>query len=144
MAEKYNIKSLKDLARGKFQTTIYSDWNSPYFLVTIGFVYGSTPPSDRGLRDIVVNLSKDHLKSLLARPEFESIMEENGDFGRDLVKASANRVDPQPDAATYALPPTSLGCLTNRLIARTIPWLGSPYQNCMRTSSHWPTNLEGG
>ncbi|PVH90262.1 hypothetical protein DM02DRAFT_507036, partial [Periconia macrospinosa] len=53
-AEKYNIKSLKDLARGKFQTAAYSDWNSPYFPVTIGFVYRSTPPSDRGLRDMVV------------------------------------------------------------------------------------------
>ena len=101
IAEKYNIKSIKDLACEKFQTAAYRDWNSPYFPVTIGFVYRSTPPSDRGLHDIVVKLSKDHLKSLLARPEFESIMEEYGDFGRDLVKAIAHRPEPEPGAATY-------------------------------------------
>lgn len=101
IAEKYNIKPLKDLARTKFETAADRDWDSPYFPTTIDFVYTSTPPNDRGLRDIVVKLSRDHLKSLLYRPGFESMMEDNGDFGKDLVKAIAYRVDIEPGAATY-------------------------------------------
>lgn len=99
IAEKYNIKPLKDLACTKFEIAADRDWYSPYFPVTIGFVYTSTPPDDRGLRDIVVKLSRDHLKPLLDRPEFESMMEDNGDFGKDLVKAIAHRLE--PGAATY-------------------------------------------
>lgn len=101
IAEKYNIKPLKDLARTKFEKAADRDWDSPYFPITTGFVYTSTPPDDRGLRDIVIKLSKDHLKSLLDRPEFESMMEDNGDFGKDLVKAIAHRLELEPGTATY-------------------------------------------
>jgi len=65
------------------------------------FATSSTPPGDRGLRDIIVKLSKDYLKSLLACLEFESIMEEYGDFRRDLVKVIAYRPEPEPNAAIY-------------------------------------------
>lgn len=95
------MKPLKDLARTKFEKAAGRDWDSHYFPTTIGFVYASTPPDDRGLRDITVKLSMDHLKSLLDCPEFESMMEDNGDFGKDLVKAIAYRVEIEPGAATY-------------------------------------------
>ncbi|KAH8698146.1 BTB/POZ protein [Phaeosphaeriaceae sp. PMI808] len=101
IAENYDIKPLKDLARVKFEKAADRDWDSPYFPTTISFVYTSTPPSDRGLRDIVIKRSKDHLNALLDSPEFGCMIEGNGVFGRDLVKAIAHRPEPEPGAATY-------------------------------------------
>jgi speckle-type POZ protein len=77
------------------------DWDSPYFSIVADFVYTSTPTSDRGLRDVVVKVSKEHLEFLLNRPEFESVMEENGDFGKYLVKAIADKLELEPDAERY-------------------------------------------
>jgi len=88
---------LKDQARTKFEKATNQGWDSPYFPTTIGLVYTSTLPSDRGLRDIVTKVSKSHLKPLLDSPEFEHMMEDYGDFGKDLVKAIAYR----EEQATY-------------------------------------------
>ena len=95
------MKPLKELARTKFEKAAGREWDSLHFPIIIGFVYTSTPPGDRGLRDTVVKLCKDHLKPLLNRPEFESMMEDNGDFVKDLVKAIAHRPEPEPGAAKY-------------------------------------------
>lgn len=91
LAEKYNMKELKDKALLKFEDAAELELKSQsaFFPAIIGYVYDSTPPKDRGLRDLVINITKRNLNKFLEQPEFESMMEENGDFGKDLVKAIA-------------------------------------------------------
>ena len=60
LAEKYDIPSLKQLARGKFEMAMACYYDSPEFADAIEEVYCSTIDSDRGLRDIVLEAFKSH------------------------------------------------------------------------------------
>jgi len=60
LAEKYDIPSLKQLARSKFEMAMACHYDSPDFAEAIEEVYCSTIDSDRGLRDIVLEAFKSH------------------------------------------------------------------------------------
>ena len=60
LAEKYDIPSLKQLAKRKFEMEMACYYDSPEFAETIEEVYCSTIDSDRGLRDIVLEAFKSH------------------------------------------------------------------------------------
>ncbi|KAF2716374.1 hypothetical protein K431DRAFT_323846 [Polychaeton citri CBS 116435] len=60
LAEKYDIPSLKQLSRRKFEIALACYWDSPDFADTIDEVYNSTVDSDRGLRDIVLQAFRTH------------------------------------------------------------------------------------
>lgn len=60
LAEKYDIPSLKQLARRKFEMAMACYYDSPEFAQAIEEVYCSTLDSDRGLRDIVLEAFKSH------------------------------------------------------------------------------------
>ena len=101
LAEKYGIRYLKELACSNFKQAADTDWESPFYPATISAVYTSTLPGDRSLRDITVANSKIHIDSLLKNPEFETMMEENGEFGKDLVKAMGSKSTAEAQCATY-------------------------------------------
>ncbi|KAK3719924.1 hypothetical protein LTR37_004047 [Vermiconidia calcicola] len=54
LAEKYDIPSLKQLAKTKFEMEMACYYDSPEFAEAIEEVYCSTIDSDRGLRDVVL------------------------------------------------------------------------------------------
>ena len=54
LAEKYDIPSLKRLAREKFEVAMACSYDSPDFAHAIEHVYCSTLDTDRGLRDVVL------------------------------------------------------------------------------------------
>jgi hypothetical protein len=60
LAEKYDIPSLKQLAKSKFEMAMACFYDSPDFAEAIEEVYCSTIDSDRGLRDIVLEAFKSH------------------------------------------------------------------------------------
>ncbi|GAB7359802.1 hypothetical protein MBLNU230_g6971t1 [Neophaeotheca triangularis] len=60
LAEKYDIPSLKPLAKRKFEMAMACYYDSPEFADAIEEVYDSTPDSDRGLRNIVLQAFKMH------------------------------------------------------------------------------------
>lgn len=60
LAEKYDIPSLKPLAKKKFETAMACYYDSPEFANAIEEVYDSTVDSDRGLRDIVLQAFRMH------------------------------------------------------------------------------------
>lgn len=60
LAEKYDIPSLKQLARSKFEMAMACYYDSPEFPHAIEEVYCSTIDSDRGLRDIVLMTFRNH------------------------------------------------------------------------------------
>ncbi|KAM5349253.1 hypothetical protein ACJ41O_005760 [Fusarium nematophilum] len=65
IADKYDIPALKEHVRGLFGEAIASDWQSDDFPLAIAMAYSSTPKNDRGLRDLVVELSHRHINELL-------------------------------------------------------------------------------
>jgi hypothetical protein len=60
LAEKYDIPSLKQLAKRKFEMEMACYFDSPDFAEAIEEVYCSTIDSDRGLRDVVLEALKNH------------------------------------------------------------------------------------
>lgn len=60
LAEKYDVPSLKQLAKSKFEMAMACWYDSPEFADAIEEVYCSTVDSDRGLRDIVLETFKCH------------------------------------------------------------------------------------
>lgn len=60
LAEKYDIPSLKLLARSKFEMAMACHYDSAEFSYAIEEVYCSTVDSDRGLRDVVLEAFKSH------------------------------------------------------------------------------------
>ena len=60
LAEKYDIPSLKQLAKSKFEMAMACFYDSSDFAEAIEEVYCSTVDSDRGLRDVVLEAFKSH------------------------------------------------------------------------------------
>lgn len=60
LAEKYDIPSLKSLARQKFETAMACHYDSPEFPDAIEDAYCSTIDTDRGLRDIVIEAFRNY------------------------------------------------------------------------------------
>ncbi len=60
LAEKYDIPSLKQVSRRKFEMEMACHFDSPDFAEAIEEVYCSTIDSDRGLRDVVLEAFKSH------------------------------------------------------------------------------------
>lgn len=60
LAEKYDISALKQLARRKFEMSAACYYDAPELADAIEYVYTSTIDSDRGLRDVVLQLFKSH------------------------------------------------------------------------------------
>jgi len=60
LAEKYDIPSLKDVARAKFEIAMACFYDSPEFADAIDEVYCTTIDTDRGLRDVVLQAFRNH------------------------------------------------------------------------------------
>jgi hypothetical protein len=92
---------------GKFQAVAKDHWDSTLFPSVIAYIYESSDATDRGLRDIVVDITKTHLEKLMQKKEFEKVLEENGDFGKDILKLLAKRPFAGPGeivSSTYKCP----------------------------------------
>ncbi|KAL8749685.1 MAG: hypothetical protein Q9184_006710 [Pyrenodesmia sp. 2 TL-2023] len=55
LAEKYDLQPLKELARCKFEIRSAESWQVNDIVDVLKAVYGTTPSTDRGLRDIIIN-----------------------------------------------------------------------------------------
>lgn len=73
LAEKYDIPSLKQLAKSKFEMAMACNYDSPEFADAIEEVYCSTIDSDRGLRDVVLETFKCHPQLASTQDVYEVI-----------------------------------------------------------------------
>ncbi|KAI4111027.1 MAG: hypothetical protein LQ345_006887 [Seirophora villosa] len=95
LAEKYGISTLKDSAKEKFETRCKGFlWGDASLATALEMVYGSTPATDRGLRDIMARVCLQHIDELsgkvLDAPQLQELMIEEGAIGVDvLVRAHA-------------------------------------------------------
>ncbi len=91
MADKYDIEPLKELAKEKFGKLMSAKWPHHDLVSILTSVYETTPASDKGLRSILNNVCKKHVKEILEDPNMQLFMEENGDFTLDLLKGVSNK-----------------------------------------------------
>ncbi|KAM0805987.1 BTB/POZ protein, partial [Usnea florida] len=65
VAEKYDIPELKDLAKHKFGTLARSKWPQDGFHAVTEAVFSTTPDTDMGLRQIVMDICSEHFEDIL-------------------------------------------------------------------------------
>lgn len=75
LAEKYDIPTLKELAKRKFEMAMACYYDSPEFADAIEEVYCSTIDTDRGLRDVVLQAFRSHPQLASTQDVFAVIKE---------------------------------------------------------------------
>jgi speckle-type POZ protein len=90
IADKYDVVALKSQAKEKFERAAKSCWNMEDFPLAISEVYSLTPATDRGLRDLVVEIVCTHIDALLVRQDFRNVLEETVGFAADVTQLIAS------------------------------------------------------
>lgn len=85
LAEKYDIPSLKQLARQKFEMAMACNYDSPELPLAIEEVYCSTIDNDRGLRDVVCEGFRSH-PQLASTSDVRQTIHELPSLALDLYK----------------------------------------------------------
>ncbi|KAI9732190.1 MAG: hypothetical protein M1834_004287 [Cirrosporium novae-zelandiae] len=128
-AEKYEIPKLKDLSWEKFELNLALGCRSSKFPNIIRTVYyGSSPPSDRGLRDLIMANSNVYMTSPLNRGEFYQLIKEGGDFALDLFHKFI------PVAEQVELN-TCQTCKELKSFDHTCSWCSTTIHNCVECNA---------
>jgi hypothetical protein len=90
IADKYCLPALKLLAKRKFNDAVQTCWDAQDFPGVIMEAYRATPPTDRGLRDLVVQAAGGHIQSLLKTILFRQVVVEEAGFALDLFQYLAD------------------------------------------------------
>jgi len=85
VADFYSVSGLKELANKKFRDTVQEHWDSNVFIKAVEVVYTTTPPKDRGLRQVVSYVLRNHIE-LLDKPEIDAIIKEVPDLSYDILR----------------------------------------------------------
>ncbi|KFA81823.1 hypothetical protein S40288_09570, partial [Stachybotrys chartarum IBT 40288] len=80
-----NIAALKKHAMGIFGVAIDTGWSMDDFPLAVVVTYDTTPPEDRGLRDLVVATCHANIDKLLINDSFCKVLRTTIDFAADLV-----------------------------------------------------------
>lgn len=85
LAEKYDIKPLKELARCKFEIRSSESWHDSDILHILKEIYRTTPAADRGLRDIIINVCSRYMDDLMVRGEFRQILNDDASLAFEML-----------------------------------------------------------
>lgn len=103
IADKYGILALKSVAKEKFDKAVRTCWDMDDFAHVITEIYSSTPPTDRGLRGIVVDVAHEHIRALLEKDDFRGVLEETAGFAADVTQLMAQEAI-SPTVRKYRCP----------------------------------------
>jgi hypothetical protein len=84
LAEKYAVDGLKGLALTKFKSLAFQCWDTSDFLGAVSETYNSTIDTDRGLRDVVLEVISAH-QELLGRDETKTLLQRERLLAYDLI-----------------------------------------------------------
>ena len=90
IAEKYGVLLLKLQAKKKFEKAVKTCWDIDDISPAITEIYGSTPATDRGLRDAVVKISREHICALLKKHAFRAVLEETTGVAANVIQLMAS------------------------------------------------------
>lgn len=88
IADKYVIPGLKELAKTKFANLASSTELVLRFPTVICEIYDTTPPEDRGLRDIVTDICCLSVQEIVRHNEWSDAVRTHVDFVFDLLRVS--------------------------------------------------------
>ncbi|KAL8920630.1 MAG: hypothetical protein Q9208_006112 [Pyrenodesmia sp. 3 TL-2023] len=93
LAEKYDIQTLKTLAKDNFAACSMGKWDDESLYTVLEAVYEITPTTDRGLRDVISEICARQLDEpygwstsrLMFQPKFQSIIYKDASIALDLL-----------------------------------------------------------
>ncbi|KAF5597191.1 ARM repeat protein [Fusarium pseudoanthophilum] len=86
IGDKYDIQALKRLAATKYRTSIDAGWGTDSFPWAIELAYTTTPPGDRGLRDIALQIAAQEIGTLMSQDVFCKMLSANADLAADIIR----------------------------------------------------------
>ncbi|KAI9767184.1 MAG: hypothetical protein M1839_004603 [Geoglossum umbratile] len=89
IAEKYDIKGLKELAMERLSAWVETNWNHDKFPAMVREAYESTPGSDRGLRDIIERVLAKHATEVVNDVKFKDLLCEVGSLSLAILQLLA-------------------------------------------------------
>jgi hypothetical protein len=95
LGDKYRIAPLKKLALSKYTSAVAKEWNRAGFSASVKLMYAETVKSDRALKDIALKaaLTMNRLQILFRREDFQALVLEMGEVGRDIMALQLKKVD---------------------------------------------------
>lgn len=97
IGEFYGVKGLKSLAKQRFKDQAHVSWIDSTFGPAVKAVYDSTVESDRGLRNVAVDVTVRNFTELIKDQKFKDVMGEMGAFSRDVAVALYEDREKQED-----------------------------------------------
>lgn len=85
VTDKYFVPQLKQRAKDKFRQIAIICWQMDDFPVAIAEAYQCTQKHDRGLRELLVKISQDHIAELTENEKFSSVLQETIGFAAYLA-----------------------------------------------------------
>lgn len=96
LADKYQMDGLKEVAIQGYGP-LAAEWGSFMQLYLVKYIYTSTPPSDRGLRDLTKWALKDNIDIHIADDQWRKFMDRCRDFKRDMLDLAAEQLQEDRD-----------------------------------------------
>ena len=93
VAEKYDIPDLKELAQVKFQSLAWSKWPHEDFYALTEMVFSTTPDTDMGLRQTVLDLCGEHFQDILKNEDSRVGFLEIPAIGAVVLGAAVCKID---------------------------------------------------
>jgi hypothetical protein len=86
IADKYGIEALKRLSATKYRASINAGWEADCFATAVALAYTTTPPGDRGLRDIAVEVAFNNIGTLMGQDAFCETLSDNADLAANMIR----------------------------------------------------------
>ncbi|KAL8829305.1 MAG: hypothetical protein Q9170_006226 [Blastenia crenularia] len=85
LAEKYNVQPLKALTKERFRASSLGVWEKADILEVLKEVYETTPSTDRGLRESMLDVCQRYIDQLTVFPAFRQMLRDNALLALDIV-----------------------------------------------------------
>lgn len=94
IADKYELKALRELACNKYKEAVANAWNTSIFSESASLVFDNTVETDRMLRDVIVQVASHNARALLDRGEFVKMLKHHGDIATEIMPMVITKYDP--------------------------------------------------
>ncbi|KAB2569283.1 hypothetical protein DBV05_g12041 [Lasiodiplodia theobromae] len=93
LGEMYCVSELKEVAATQFKELSSTRWNHADFANAVKIIYDSIPSGSGvcAIRETAVSVIVEHYINLLDKPEFQTILEDFGALGMDILRVMASR-----------------------------------------------------
>jgi hypothetical protein len=103
LGDKYQVEGLSQLAKEKFESCLHHHVHSEDFISAVQIAYSTTPDSNRGLRDSVMDAFRIHFKTDVASiPGAEAKLDSIDELSFLLIKSWPTKVEPPKTESRFS------------------------------------------